>query len=161
MKKLTDFGKLILIWLISILVFNFSFSVFAATIRNSNDDITVIFMFTLTFIFTLFFAALSSIPNLIFFVLLGMVILQTKYSQRTKKIFLMIINTLGILVLCIVTFGFISLIREKEGLLYPLNKYIWWYPNWVLLVSSNLAILLMPFGNKKTSQTNSSSYGNT
>lgn len=167
MKKITDFGKLFFIWVITILFFSVSFTIYAVAKMDLIKQEEFIILFIIIIIFPFCFGLLFSVPQFVLFAGIGFWILQTNWSVRIKKLLLLAINYINILVTCTITFMIIWAVIESDqkssgekdynGLL----KYVFWYPNWVIIFTSTIAILLMPFGNKKPILTNQSNYENT
>jgi hypothetical protein len=151
MKIFKNIGELIIIWVISIGVFSVFFSIYGASLLTKDPQFGLlgfIFVFVLILFFALIFSFICSLPAFVVFAAWGLAILQIPMHIRIKRMLILGVNYLGIGVTCAITFAMIAVTRETEGHLYPLHKYILWYPNWALVFSSTAAILLMPLGHK-------------
>jgi hypothetical protein len=155
MKRLKNIGELIIIWLVSIFCFTVFFSIYGTSLflkTPSFNSVEIIFTYAIIFVFTFIFSCLASLPAFIVFALAGFLILQIPMHIHLKRVLMLVVNYTGILVTCAITFAFIAVSSEPSGFLYPLQKYVLWYPNWALILSSTAAILFMPLGHKSPLQ---------
>lgn len=158
MKSYKQILQLSLVWAITILAFAISFSVYGASIMMSAGDgqspmLYFIISFCIIFCFALVLGFISSVPAFVFFGLFSFLVLQIPMDLRIKKIIILAINYMDILCTCAFTFAIIASSTTNTApqySLYPLKNYILWYPNWVIILTSTIAILLMPFGKNNT-----------
>jgi hypothetical protein len=139
MKTLKNFPQLLLIWIISIVSLCTAIAVY-----QCNSSATVGEFFYIVFIFMIY-SFFCSFPAFIFFSMLSMLVLQQNWSPLKKRGYILCINFIDIAGTAVVLFGFTF--REFNHAAHNLLQF---YPCWVLLLSSSLAICFMPFKHRTT-----------
>lgn len=154
MKNFKHMSLLVLIWVITIIAFAISFSIYGTTFRDTPESPgEFVAIFFIILIFALFFGFICSIPAFLFFGVASFFILKTELDQKTKKFLILMVNYLDILATCGITYGLIYLVKDGDNSSFSMLEYVFWYPNWVILGVSTISILLLPF-DKKFSLTN-------
>ena len=149
MKIIKELGKLMLVWLSSILFFSVAIACYIS--KGKNIDLEII----RSSILFIFYSCIFSMPAFIFFAVLSILIIQTKLSILKKKCLMILVNYIDIIATWLVLV-LISTAGSKGytgKYLLQLTEYIpGFYPLWVLVVTSTIAILIIPFRDKKTNK---------
>ncbi len=135
METLKKFAKLFLIWMISLTALSTSIALMKFELGSDRFISTIIVM--------MLYSMILSLPAFIFFSIFSFRVLNSSRSNRRKKLTILFINYADIAG----TF-FIIFILMPAGFGDLTRKVITFQPFWALILSSSVAILLMPFHSK-------------
>jgi hypothetical protein len=142
MKNLRNFAKLFLVWVISVASLSATIAVY-----QLHDSVTVT-EFIKVMIIYMVYSFFCSLPAFMFFSFLGMQVLRQNWTQWKKRRYLAGINYVDIIGTWLFVFGFGS-----PGFGHLLSQVIQFFPALVLLISSTLAIVFIPWGHPQENST--------
>jgi hypothetical protein len=146
MKTLKNLLKLFTIWIISLLALSASIIMFT---EKGSYDLKEIAASVAMF---MFYSVIFSFPAFVFFTTCSIFVLETKWDIWKKKALMVLLNYIDIigtgLVFTFLVIGSSTPSADNHYLNFIRKEAVAFYPGWVLIIASTMAIVLMPFKEK-------------
>src|SRR5688572_4212660 len=142
MKILKNIALLALVWIGSNLALSITFLI------TTDEKISGVEDYAGSTLYIMIFSLIFSLPAFLFFLTFSMITLATKWSTLKKRLFMVLINYIDIIGTFLILFLLITA-DDKSG--SSVGDHLGFFtrveasPLWVLIATSTLLILIMPF----------------